>query len=69
MEANVGTTDRSVRLVVGAVLALAGITGFAGLWGANTIVAALLVLVGVVLLGTGLTRQCLLYRPLGIDTR
>lgn len=68
MEPNVGATDRSVRLVVGAVLALAGITGFAGLWATNAIVAALLVVLGVVLLGTGLTQQCLLYRPFGIDT-
>lgn len=69
MEQNVGATDRSVRLVAGAVLALAGIAGFAGLWATNTVVAVLLVLVGAVLLGTGLTRQCLLYRPLGINTK
>lgn len=68
MEINVGSTDRSVRIVLGALLAVAGVAGLVGLWAANTIVAAVLTLVGVVVLGTGFTRRCLLYRPFGIDT-
>lgn len=68
MEINVGSTDRSVRIVLGALLAVAGVAGFLGLWAANTLVAAVLTLVGVVVLGTGVTRRCLLYKPFGIDT-
>lgn len=68
MEINVGSTDRSVRIVLGALLAVAGVAGFLGLWAANTIVAAVLTLVGVVVLGTGITRRCLFYKPFGIDT-
>ena len=68
MERNVGPADRSVRVVLGAILAAAGLAGFLGLWAANTAVATVLVVVGIVFLGTGLAGQCLLYRPFGIDT-
>ncbi|MGM0398857.1 MAG: YgaP-like transmembrane domain [Halobacteriota archaeon] len=68
MEINVGSTDRSVRIVLGALLAVLGLAGILDLWAANVVVAAVLTLVGVVVLGTGLTRRCLLYKPFGIDT-
>lgn len=69
MEPNVGSMDRSVRIVVGIVLGIVGIAVFAGpLSGLGTVVGAIALVAGVVMLGTGLTRQCLLYRPLGIDT-
>ncbi|UWG48896.1 DUF2892 family protein [Halanaeroarchaeum sp. HSR-CO] len=68
MEINVGSTDRSVRIVLGALLAVLGLAGILGLWAANVVVAAVLTLVGVVFVGTGLTRRCLLYKPFGIDT-
>lgn len=69
MEKNVGSTDRYVRIVVGIVLAAVGLAGFAGMVAFGPIVAAVLLVVGAVLLGTGLTQRCLLYQPFGIDTR
>ncbi|MFB6132124.1 MAG: DUF2892 domain-containing protein [Halanaeroarchaeum sp.] len=68
MATNVGTTDRYVRIASGALGILVGLAGFLGLWTSNTVVSAVFVIVGAVLLVTGYTRQCLLYRPLGIDT-
>lgn len=69
MEANVGSMDRTVRIVVGIVLGIVGIAVFAGpLSDLGAIVGALALVAGAVMLGTGLTRQCLLYRPFGIDT-
>lgn len=69
MEQNVGVTDRYVRIVLGAILAILGLAGFASLLELQTILAAILVIVGVVLVGTGFTQRCLVYEPLGIDTR
>ena len=61
--------DRTVRIVVGIVLGALGVGVFAGpLSDLGTVVGGVALLVGLVMLGTGLTRQCLLYRPLGIDT-
>jgi len=69
MEQNVGSVDRNVRIVVGIVLGIVGIAVFAGpLSSLGAIVGGLALIVGAVMLGTGLTRQCLLYRPFGIDT-
>lgn len=57
-KANVGTLDRSLRVLVGLVLlVLVGMQEI-GLWG----------LVGLVPLGTGLLGFCPLYTLLGIST-
>jgi hypothetical protein len=68
MEQNVGIADRYVRIVLGLALGALGGAGLAGYWATNTVIAAVLLVVGVVFLGTGLTRSCLLYRPFGINT-
>ena len=68
MDTNVGSIDRYIRLALGALLAVLGLAGLVGLWAMNTVVAVALVIVGAVFLGTGYTRQCLLYKPFGIDT-
>ena len=73
MEKNVGRTDRIVRFVVGGVLALVGLAALGGLFtiaaGTTGLVAAVVALVlGLVLVGTGYTQSCLLYRPFGINT-
>ncbi|MFB6112839.1 MAG: DUF2892 domain-containing protein [Halodesulfurarchaeum sp.] len=69
MERNVGVTDRNVRLAVGIVLGLLGIVSLSGVLDLGSwLVGAVLLVIGVVLVGTGVTRTCLLYRPLGIDT-
>jgi len=75
MEKNVGRTDRMVRLALGGLLALVGVLGYAGFvplafLGIGQALAAVVVfVVGVVLLATGATSTCLVYRVLGVDTR
>jgi hypothetical protein len=58
MNANVGTIDRVLRVVVGIVLIALAVTGQIGYWG----------YIGVVPLFTGLFRFCPLYRVLGLNT-
>lgn len=68
MERNVGGLDRTLRLVAGPLVALVGLALLLGYVGGGTTLGALLLLVGVVLLGTGITQRCLIHRVLGIDT-
>lgn len=74
MRKNVGGTDRIARLVIGPVLALAGIAGYAGLLGLavgplpQALTSVVVFLVGMILLVTGLVRTCPLNRILGYDT-
>ena len=69
--ANVGSTDRMIRLILGVVLLavgllpLAGIPVIAGLGNWHWAVAA----VGAVLVLTGTVRVCPAYSLLGISTR
>lgn len=58
MKANVGTIDRSLRILVGLILIGLGLTGVIGWWGG----------IGVVLLATGAFRFCPVYPLLGINT-
>lgn len=68
MEANVGNVDRYLRLVSGAVGIVIGLAGLLELLALETAVSVVFLIVGAILIATGYTRQCLLYRPLGIDT-
>ncbi|RKD89053.1 YgaP family membrane protein [Halopiger aswanensis] len=68
MEHNIGSTDRNVRAVGGAVLAVLGIAILIGALEFGTAAGAVALLIGAVLLGTALTRTCLAYRLLGVDT-
>ncbi|SFS10312.1 Protein of unknown function [Halomicrobium zhouii] len=68
MEYNIGTADRAVRLAVGGLLAALGGASLAGALETGPLVGVLALLVGAVLIGTALTRVCLVYRVLGIDT-
>ncbi|OLZ40580.1 hypothetical protein A6E15_06055 [Natrinema saccharevitans] len=68
MKHNVGATDRNVRAVGGAVLAAVGVAILGGALEFGTAVGAVALLIGGVLVGTALTRTCLLYRILGVDT-
>lgn len=65
---NIGSTDRIVRALGGAVLAAVGVATLAGALDFGTAAGTVAVLIGSVLLGTALTRTCLLYRILGVDT-
>ena len=69
MERNVGSTDRYVRIALGIVLGAVGIAAFTDvLGGVGRVGGAIALVLGVVMLGTGMSRTCLLYKPLGIDT-
>jgi hypothetical protein len=62
MKRNVGGTDRMIRLLVGAFLIGLGLGAIRGKGG------LIVAVVGLIPLVTGLTRFCLLYVPLKIDT-
>lgn len=74
MQKNVGGADRVARLVIGSVLLVVGVAGYAGLVGLavgpvpQALASLLVVLVGAILLVTGITRWCPLNRLFGIDT-
>ena len=55
---NVGTVDRSIRILAGAALIVATLMGYIGAWG----------WIGVVPLATGLFRVCPAYMPFGLST-
>ena len=69
MEKNVGGLDRTARIVVGALLVVAGVAGLAELWAVGLVVGIIAVLVGVVLFLTGTTQKCPINEATGIDTR
>ncbi|MBV6322691.1 DUF2892 domain-containing protein [Duganella violaceipulchra] len=58
MNANVGSIDRAIRIVIGLALIGAALAGVIGAWG----------WLGVVPLATGLFRFCPAYLPFGIRT-
>jgi len=66
---NVGSLDRLLRLILGAVLLAApflpGLAGVFAAWGAWKFVLSV---VGVVMIGTALFRFCPAYTLLGINT-
>lgn len=74
MQQNVGSFDRTVRVVLGGSLLILGIAGYVGLvtlaWiGIGQALASVVVAVlGLVLLVTAATRTCLIYSALGIST-
>jgi hypothetical protein len=65
MNANVGGIDRVVRIVVGVVLLVVGITAKATL---GVIAAWVAIIMGVVALMTGAVKCCGLYKLFGIST-
>lgn len=68
MKNNIGAIDRQTRIVVGVVVGLIGLATLGGFLGFGTTIGVALSLVGLILVGTGLVRVCLLYRLFGIDT-
>ena len=74
MERNVGGYDRIGRLVIGALLVLAGIAGYAGLLTVavgpvpQALAALVLLVVGAVLLVTGYVQQCPIWAASGVNT-
>ena len=68
MDKNVGGMDRSARIVVGALLAVAGIVVALGYWELGTLLGAGAIVVGAVLLVTGATQKCPINSVAGVDT-
>jgi hypothetical protein len=58
MKANVGSTDRTIRILAGLSLITATLFGLVGPWG----------WIGVVPLATGIFRFCPAYLPFGLRT-
>ena len=58
MKANIGTIDRSLRIIAGLLLIGLSLSGVIGVWG----------WVGLVPLATGIFRFCPVYTLLGIKT-
>lgn len=58
MQANIGTLDRTLRIVLGTLLVALSLLGMIGWWG----------WIGVLPLVTGLVRFCPAYPLLGINT-
>lgn len=67
MKTNMGSTDRIIRLVAGAVLLLAPFVSGIGLFSAPLIMWGSVV-VGLVLIATAIIRFCPLYAPFGLST-
>lgn len=57
MKSNVGPVDRLIRIIIGLVIAIAGVV-FDSWWG----------LIGIIPLATGLFKICPLYMPFNIST-
>lgn len=68
MEKNVGTTDRVVRAAVGILVGAIGIAGLGEVIAVGAELSILLVVVGLVLLGTAALKLCVLYEILNIRT-
>lgn len=68
MKKNVGGLDRSGRIVIGIILAVAGIAAFAGYWEASGVIGGVAIVVGLILLVTGTTQKCPINSAAGIDT-
>lgn len=61
---NCGTTDRVVRVVLGAAIGAAYVMGYI-----QGTIALVLGVFALVMVGTGAAGYCALYEPMGIDTR
>ena len=74
MDKNVGGYDRVGRLVIGGVLLVTGIAGYAGMLrvavgpSPQGLLALLLVLIGAILLVTGYIQKCPIHSVLGMNT-
>ncbi len=64
MECNVGPMDRAIRIVIGLILLLA--VALTGLY--TNPIGVIGILLGVILIFTGATRFCPLYRVTGMNT-
>jgi hypothetical protein len=68
MDRNVGNLDRTVRIALGVLVAIAGAAAVGGYWTAGAAIGVLALAVGAVLIVTGTTQRCPIYAGAGIDT-
>lgn len=68
METNVGGMDRTARLIIGVLGLLAGIAILLEYLGFGTTIGAIVVIISLALLISGLTRKCPLNSALGLNT-
>ncbi|ELZ01053.1 hypothetical protein C482_07631 [Natrialba chahannaoensis JCM 10990] len=68
MEKNVGGIDRQGRLIIGVILAIAGIAALGGFWAVGAVTGAVALVLGIILLVTGTTRKCPINEMVGMDT-
>ncbi|QSG06576.1 YgaP family membrane protein [Halapricum desulfuricans] len=68
MEQNVGSLDKNVRIVVGAVAGIVSLAVLGGQLDLPAVASPVLGIVSLMMLGTAATGTCGLYSLLGIDT-
>ena len=68
MQQNVGGLDRTARLIVGPALLVAALAAFTGSLAVGTVVGAVALVAGILLVVTGTTRKCPAHEVTGIDT-
>jgi uncharacterized membrane protein len=68
MNKNVGGIDRTGRIVIGVVVAIAGIAALTGYWAAGAAIGGIALIIGAILLVTGTTQKCPINEAAGIDT-
>jgi hypothetical protein len=62
MEKNVGKVDSIIRLILGIILVIAGLAYL------NGVAEVVVIIIGIVLIFTSLTKFCALYKLFGINT-
>lgn len=68
MKENVGSTDGTVRMLVGAVAGLLSLGILASVVPLPAIASPVLGVVSILMIGTSLTGSCPVYTVLGVDT-
>lgn len=68
MQKNVGGLDRTARIVVGPLLLVAAVAAFTGLLAVGTVVGAVSLVAGMLMVVIGTTQNCPAHKLTGMDT-
>ena len=68
MKKNVGGIDRQGRIVIGVILAIAGIAALSGFWAVGAVIGIVALVIGIIFLVTGTTQKCPINQAVGMDT-
>lgn len=63
MEKTVGNVDRIIRIILGIIFIVVPF-----IFSFGTVLKVILIIIGIIAILTGITRMCLLYNLLGINT-